>query len=181
MKKLMIFIVAMLCFEACSLRNVAKYSFYELQYKGDYKTCKNLEKIYFHQSEALLLANSKEFMVFDVNGVQRSVNGARFISRPNEMLNKMTIEAVNKNCVFEPIFTRGRVDTELKTKLLDFYISGDTAKISLSYELINTDKIIKSGIISKSNFVKDPSAQTIYNTLNFTMNEAINEMIRRLK
>ena len=71
-----------LIFSACSMKNTQKIDFYELNFKKSKQNLQcnmDLPKIFLTKTDALELSDSRNFIVFDENSVQRSVNSAKFI------------------------------------------------------------------------------------------------------
>lgn len=172
-----------LIFSACSMKNTQKIDFYELNFKKSKQNLQcnmDLPQIFLTKTDALELGDSRNFIVFDENSVQRSVNSAKFIQRPSAMIDEMMIAALKESCVYMPVFS-SKIERKLSVKLLKFGVFGDRARVQIAYEISDENSLIKSAIIEKSEFVKTPDAMAIFNALNLSTNRAISDILEQIK
>lgn len=182
--KNIIFVVAVAAIlSGCIAKKAAPFTYYELSYKRDKCTIlsKIHQNIYIDNVSATNLVDNRSILVVDYKNRIRHLDDAKFVTMPSEMVYKALVDAVFSQCKFNPIFAPKEGDLKIKTTIMALQVSNDQAVFTIGYELLNGYESKKSGIITKNIFVKDPSSQTIFNSMNLAMNQAIKELMKELE
>ncbi|MBR7047133.1 MAG: hypothetical protein IKI43_02040, partial [Campylobacter sp.] len=79
------------------------------------------------------------------------------------------------------VFISNENELKLKTSLIALQVNGDQAVVTIGYEILNSLNKVKSGIVTKSVFVPDPSSQSIFAGLNKSLNLAIDDILKAVR
>ncbi|WP_079992677.1 ABC-type transport auxiliary lipoprotein family protein [Campylobacter pinnipediorum] len=182
MIKIKLFCIAIFVFliYGCSFKTEAKapikYDFYYNQQGCVAKI--NPKKIYIENVKALELVDTRQILVYADKNQIKYLNDARYASLPSEMFYKALLKGFYANCNAKPVFTYNKGDLKLSAKLLAMHARDNYAEISIAYELKQDEKVLKSGIIEKRNpFEDNKSSSTIFNAINKSSNEIIDELL----
>ncbi|CAD7286811.1 hypothetical protein [Campylobacter suis] len=164
----------------CSLKNsVARADMYEIYYSQ--KECvaksKTPKNIYIQNVSALDLVDKREILIVAEDNKIHHLYDAKFIAQPSEMIYKALIKGAYANCGVKPIFSPNSSDLRLKVNVVSLQIRGDKAEVILAYELFSLDKSVNSGVVVKNVFCPDPSSKSIFDSINKSVNLAIDELL----
>lgn len=182
MKNLIFFTFLALLFSGCLAKSAKPYTYYEMTYNQKRCVANSYKKenIYVDSVSSTNLADRREILVLDYKKQIRNIGDAKFVTVPSEMVYKAIVDALFSQCKYNPIFAPKEKDLRLSTNLMSLQVDNDQAIFTIAYELFNGLGSKKSGIITKKVFVKDPSAQSIFNSMNKAMNLAIDELMREI-
>ncbi|MBE2984336.1 membrane integrity-associated transporter subunit PqiC [Campylobacter sp. RM9344] len=183
MRKFTLALVSLIILSGCSIKTtVAQPDMYEIYYSNkECRAVKNASKnIYIDSVSALDLVDSRRILIVAENNKIRYLDDAKFVAMPSEMIYKALVKGVYSNCGLSPVFAPGTNDSRLKVNLISLQIRGDKAEVTMAYELFNASRSIKSGIINKELFCPDPSSKTVFETINKTVNIAIDTLLSEI-
>ncbi|MCR4942269.1 MAG: hypothetical protein K5978_05725 [Campylobacter sp.] len=181
MKFLILFLA--LFFSACSLKTSVKQAdMYEIYYSKKQCLSQNQirKNIYIQNVIALDLVDKKDILIVAENNKIRYLTDAKFVAFPSEMIYKAIVKGAYANCGVKPIFSPSSSDLRLKVNVVSLQIRGDKAEVTLAYDLFSLEKSVNSGLIHKEVFCPDPSSKTIFDSLNKSVNLAIDELLNAI-
>lgn len=181
--KILKFVILGFIFAGCSLKvDVAQPDMYEIYYsKKECVGAKNERKnIYIQSVNALDLVDKKDILIVAQNNKISYAKDAKFVAYPSEMIYKALIKGAYSNCGVKPIFAPNSSDLRLKVNVVSLQIRGDQAEVILAYELFSLNSSVSSGVVIKNVFCHDPSSKTIFDSINKSVNLAIDELLERI-
>lgn len=182
MRNLILCVFVALLFGGCLAKQGARYDYYELKFNGD--RCKNRlenrKNIFIDRVLATNLVDRRDILIVDFKNKAWFVEDSKFITMPSEMVYKALIDGAFSTCELRPVFISNENELKLKTSLIALQINGDQAVVTIGYEISNSQNKVKSGIITKSVFVPDPSSQSIYDGLNKSLNLAVSDILKAI-
>lgn len=183
MKRLILCVFVALLFGGCLAKQGTRYDYYELKFNGTKCEQKlpNRKNIFIDRVMATNLVDRRDILIVDYKNKAWFVQDAKFITMPSEMVYKALIDAAFATCELRPVFISNENELKLKTSLIALQVSGDQAVVTIGYEISNSLNKVKSGIITKSVFVPDPSADSIFAGLNKSLNLAIDDILKAIQ
>lgn len=175
--------VAVVLISGCSLKTqVPQATMYEIYYANAQCSAfsKERKNVYIENVSALDLVDTRQILIVAENNSINYLKEAKFVALPSEMIYKALVKGVYSNCGLKPVFSPNLEDLRLKVSLISLQIRGDKAEISLAYEMFNSKHSVKSGMINKQLFCPDPSAKTVFETINKATNLAIDELLAQV-
>ncbi|MBQ3674410.1 MAG: hypothetical protein II923_02270 [Campylobacter sp.] len=183
MKRLILCVFVALLFGGCLAKQGARYDYYELKFSGD--RCKNRvqnrKNIFIDRVMATNLVDRRDILIVDYKNKAWFVEDSKFITMPSEMVYKALIDGAFSTCELRPIFISNENELKLKTSLIALQVNGDQAVVTIGYEILNSLNKVKSGIVTKSVFVPDPSSESIFAGLNKSLNLAIDDILKAVR
>lgn len=169
-------------FAGCSLKtDIPQATMYEIYYANKECTAEKQEKlrknVYIERVSALDMVDTRQILIVADNNQIRFLQDAKFVALPSEMIYKALVKGLYSNCAAKPIFSPNFDDLRLKISIISLQIRGDKAEVAFAYELFNANKSVKSGMINKELFCPNPSSKTIFDTINKTVNLAIDALL----
>lgn len=180
MKKAVLTIVAGIIMAGCLAKEAKPYTYYELKYNHDecVKRVTKPKNIYIDSVMATNLVDRRDMLIVDWKNRTRYAQNAKFITMPSDMLYKALNDAVFSKCGFNPIFVPNEKDLRLKAKIITLGVYGDEAVVMIGYEILDAYESMGSGIVTKKVYVPDPSNQSVFDSLNKSLNLAIDEILK---
>lgn len=175
-------LIFLLFLSACSLKvESPALAYYELYFTSD--KCeiknKNLNNLYIDFVLADALTNSRELAILEKNQALTYAENSRFVSNPSDMLYKALNSAFFVNCKISPSLMINYSSDILKVRILELIVKDKEAIFSLAYELLSEKA--KSGIITYKNSIQKDNDEGYFQALNLSFNEAIKELLEKLK
>lgn len=168
----------------CIAKNVSQ-NLYLLNFSPSAINCQsqNLKKkAIFIATPKAFAQNETKFIIVKNGEKIRFINDAKFMLFPVQMLKNMIFSAFRASGKFEPTLENREDLLRFDGLILDLYIDekANSAKFSLSYEIIKNGKILQKATKFSQIKIKSNDIDDIISSLSSAVNLALNEIINDL-